>query len=77
LPVACWAELPKGSARGSAWKGSGGQHRATQRRAPRAADDEAALTGAIVEWARRCGRHGCRRVAALPRAEGWPVNHMA
>jgi transposase InsO family protein len=65
----------QGSARGSAWKGSGGQHRATQRRAPRATDDEAALTAAIIDWARQYGRYGYRRVTALLRAEGWRVNH--
>ena len=52
-----------------------GQHRATQRRAPRATDDEAALTAAIIDWARQCGRCGYRRVTALLRAEGWRVNH--
>jgi putative transposase len=52
-----------------------GQHRATQRKAPRATDDEAALTAAIIDWARQCGRSGDRRVTALLRAEGWRVNH--
>ena len=52
-----------------------GQHRSTQRRAPEAADDEAALTGAIVELARKYGRYGYRRVTALLRAEGWACNH--
>ena len=52
-----------------------GQHRSTQRRAPEAADDEAALTGAIVELARKYGRYGYRRVMALLRAEGWACNH--
>ena len=52
-----------------------GQHRATQRKAPRATDDEAALTAAVIDWARQCGRHGHRRVTALLRAEGWRVNH--
>jgi putative transposase len=51
------------------------QHRSTQRRAPEAADDEAALTEAIIDWARRYGRYGYRRVTALLRAEGWRVNH--
>jgi transposase InsO family protein len=52
-----------------------GQHRSTQRKAPRTADDEAALTGAIIDWARQHGRYGYRRIAALLRAEGWRCNH--
>jgi transposase InsO family protein len=52
-----------------------GQHRSTQRKPPRTADDEAALTADIVELARRYGRYGYRRIAALLRAAGWRVNH--
>jgi HTH-like domain len=52
-----------------------GQHRATQRKAPRAADDEAALTTDIIALARQFGRYGYRRITALLRAEGWRVNH--
>jgi putative transposase len=52
-----------------------GQHRSTQRKAPKAADDEAALTVAIIDWARQYGRYGYRRITALLRAEGWRVNH--
>lgn len=52
-----------------------GQHRATQRKVPGTADDEAALTGAIIELARQYGRYGYRRITALLRAEGWRVNH--
>lgn len=33
-----------------------GQHRSTQRKAPRGADDEARLTADIVELAKRYGR---------------------
>jgi len=51
------------------------QHRSTQRKVPEAADDEAALTGAVVELARQYGRYGYRRVTGLLRAEGWRVNH--
>jgi len=51
------------------------QHRSTQRKPPGAADDEAALTAAIIDWARQYGRYGYRRVTALLRAEGWRVNH--
>ena len=52
-----------------------GQHRSTQRKAPETADDEAALTGSIVDLAREYGRYGYRRVTALLRAEGWACNH--
>lgn len=52
-----------------------GQHRSTQRKTPRAADDEVALREAIIELARQYGRYGYRRITALLRAEGWRVNH--
>jgi len=52
-----------------------GQHRSAQRKVPGAADDEAALTEAIIDWSRQYGRYGYRRVTALLRAEGWKVNH--
>jgi transposase InsO family protein len=51
-----------------------GQHRSTQRKAPRAPDDEARLTADVVELARRFGRYGYRRIAALLRQAGWAVN---
>jgi transposase InsO family protein len=51
-----------------------GQNRSTQRKVARAADDEAALTAGIVELARRYGRYGYRRIAALLRRAGWQVN---
>jgi putative transposase len=51
-----------------------GQHRSTQRKLPRTADDEAALTADIIELARRYGRYGYRRITALLRATGWQVN---
>ena len=44
-----------------------GQHRSTQRKVPRGADDEAALTGDIIALARQYGRYGYRRVTALLR----------
>ena len=47
---------------------------ATQRRVPRTADDEVALTAEIVELATRYGRYGYRRIAALLRDAGWNVN---
>ena len=51
-----------------------GQHRSTQRKAPRGADDEEALTEDIVALARQYGRYGYRRVTALLRDAGWAVN---
>ena len=51
-----------------------GQHRSTQRKAPRGADDEARLTADIVELAKRYGRYGYRRITALLRGAGWLVN---
>ena len=57
-----------------------GQHRSTQRRAPRQVDDGStralnALTESIIDLARQYGRHGYRRITALLRAEGWQCNH--
>lgn len=51
-----------------------GQHRSTQRKVPRGADDEARLTGDIIELAKRYGRYGYRRITALLREAGWAVN---
>ena len=51
-----------------------GQHRSTQRKALRGRPDEEALTSAIVGLASQYGRYGYRRIAALLRTEGWPVN---
>jgi transposase InsO family protein len=51
-----------------------GQHRSTQRKAPRGADDEARLTADIIELAKRSGRYGYRRITALLRNAGWAVN---
>ena len=51
-----------------------GQHRSTQRKVARSPDDEAALTADVVELARRYGRYGYRRIAALLRRAGWRVN---
>ncbi|MGI4940794.1 MAG: IS3 family transposase, partial [Janthinobacterium lividum] len=52
-----------------------GQHRSTQRRVSKTADDEAALTATITDLARQFGRYGYRRITALLRAEGWHTNH--
>ena len=51
------------------------QHRSTQRKTRRTADDEAALTQAIVALATQYGRYGYRRITALLHAEGWACNH--
>jgi len=52
-----------------------GQHRSTQRKRPRGHDDEERLTADIVELARRYGRYGYRKIAALLRSTaGWVVN---
>jgi putative transposase len=52
-----------------------GQHRSTQRKVSKRADDEAALTASIIELARQFGRYGYRRITALLRTEGWHTNH--
>jgi transposase InsO family protein len=51
-----------------------GQPRATQRKVPKTADDEAALTSDIIALAREFGRYGYRRITALLRDAGWLVN---
>src|SRR5919202_2471071 len=51
-----------------------GQHRSTQRKAPRGRDDEGRLTADIIELARQYGRYGYRKVTALLRDAGWLVN---
>jgi putative transposase len=50
------------------------QHRSVQRRRPKVKADEAALTTAIVDLAKQYGRYGYRRITALLRHRGWPVN---
>ncbi len=51
-----------------------GQHRSTQRKAPRGRDDEEELTADLIELARQYGRYGYRKISALPRDAGWMVN---
>ena len=51
-----------------------GQHRSTQRKAPRGQEDEAQLTADLIELARQYGRYGYRKIAALLRDAGWLVN---
>ena len=51
-----------------------GQHRSTQRKAPKGRADDAALTADIVALATQYGRYGYRRIAAMLQAAGWAVN---
>jgi len=51
------------------------QARATQRRQLVVREDEAPLTGAIIDLSTEYGRYGYRRVTALLRRQGWDVNH--
>jgi transposase InsO family protein len=51
-----------------------GQHRSTQRKAPRGREDAERLTADIVELARQYGRYGYRKIAALLRQAGWSVS---
>ena len=50
-----------------------GQHRSTQRKVPRGADDEQALSEDIIALAKQYGRYGYRRVTALLCHAGWTV----
>ena len=51
-----------------------GQHRSTQRKAPRGRADEDALTADITALASQYGRYGYRRITALLRDAGSAVN---
>ena len=51
-----------------------GQHRSTQRKAPRGQEDEDQLTADLIELARQYGRYGYRKISALLREAGWLVN---
>ena len=51
-----------------------GQHRSTQRKAPRGRADEEQLSADIIELARLYGRYGYRKIAELLRNAGWLVN---
>ena len=51
-----------------------GQHRSTQRQAPRGRADEARLTADITALARAYGRYGYRRITALLNESGWDVS---
>src|SRR5215212_197017 len=48
-----------------------GQHRSTQRKAPRSKEGEEQLTADLVELARQYGRYGYRKISALLRDAGW------
>ncbi len=52
-----------------------GQHRSTQRKAPKIREDEVALTADIIELATQYGRYGYRRITAMLHRAGWVVNH--
>ena len=52
-----------------------GQHRSTQRKAPRGRADEQRLTDDIIELADQYGRYGYRMVAGLLNNAGWCVNY--
>jgi transposase InsO family protein len=51
-----------------------GQHRSTQRKAPKGREDEERLTADTIELARQYGRYGYRKIAALLRGAGWLVS---
>jgi len=51
-----------------------GQHRSTQRQAPRGRTDEARLTADIIALAHAYGRYGYRRITALLNETGWDVS---
>ena len=51
-----------------------GQHRLTRLKVLGETDDGAALTAAIIDWARQYTRYGFRQVTALLRAESWRLN---
>jgi transposase InsO family protein len=51
------------------------QARTTQRSVSRTGELERRLRQRIVQLAERFGRYGYRRITALLRREGWPVNH--
>ncbi len=52
-----------------------GHPRSTQRYTPSPVEDEKALTEEIAALASQFGRYGYRRITALLRYRGWPVNH--
>ena len=53
-----------------------GQHRSTQRKAPRGHEDEERLTADLIELARQYGRYGYRKIAELLRRAGWLILYL-
>jgi putative transposase len=51
-----------------------GQHRSTQRKVPRGREDTERLTANVIELARKYGRYGYRKIAALLRQAGWSIS---
>jgi len=51
------------------------QPRSTQRRQRLVPEEQEQLVSRMVELATQYGRYGYRRITALLRAAGWPVNH--
>jgi transposase InsO family protein len=51
-----------------------GQHRSTQRKVPRGAEDEERLTADMIALARQYGRYGYRKIAEFLRRAGWQIN---
>ena len=51
-----------------------GQNRGALRRPRKIASDEPTLTADIIRLATTYGRYGYKKVTALLRVEGWPVN---
>ena len=51
-----------------------GQHRSTQRKAPRGPEDEERLTADMIALARQYGRYGYRKIAEFLRRAGWQIN---
>ena len=52
-----------------------GQPRATQRYPIKNSEEEEMLREEIVSLASQFGRYGYRRITAMLRNDGWPVNH--
>ena len=52
-------------------------HRSAVRSARPVGDEHRALAGRIEKLAGARPRHGCRRIWALPRREGWSVDKKA
>ena len=51
-----------------------GQYLSAQSRLPKGRADEERLVEDMIELTRQYGRYGYRRIAALLRDAGWPVN---